>query len=165
MSTITITFDADLLDVSVNEITYQLDTSKPIPNESLVKVFRYGLQRIVNDACGGKDKTDAWKAEKAAERIAAIYSGDIASRATSAESEPPLMFFIREVVRQKLGEVSRKEYKAIASDDQAARRAFILAKFEAASEAAKAAITAQAQVNLDESIAKAKRAKAIDVSL
>lgn len=161
---LTITFDASMLDVTVDGKVYQLDIAKPIPNESLVSIFAYGLQRKVNDACGGKDKDAAKKAELATAKIAAIYDGTIAERVrTAGPAELPIMFYVREIIRSKLGEKSKAEYKALTESD--AKRDYIMAKFEAiADESVKAAILAQAQEKLDAVTAAAKRVKAMEIA-
>lgn len=73
----------------VNERPYTIHGSK-IPTASLVKIIEYGFQRIVNDKCGGSDRTAAQKDEIAVSVINRILDGSIATRRVGAASVDPM---------------------------------------------------------------------------
>lgn len=160
---INIEFDAALGEASVNDVTYQVDLTK-VPNASLVRIFRYGLQRIVNDRCGGADKTDEKKAEIATGMIEAILSGEIAARRAST-GEPAINAYIRKIVRTVLGDESKTKYAAIPSDDQAARGAFLMEAFDAAPAVVQAQITEAATIAMEKDRAEKERAKKVASSI
>lgn len=162
MTTISITFDADVAESVVKGKTYQAKLAE-IPAASLAKIFAYGFQRIVNDKCGGADLTDEKRDELARAQIARILDGSIVHHArTAAEREPAINYYIREVLRKRMGDETRKAYKACEADDRAA---FLMARYEALPEASRTAITALAQAMLDEALASASRVKKIDVTI
>lgn len=156
---ITIEFDATLGEASVNDVVYQVDLTK-VPNASLVRIFRYGLQRIVNDRCGGADKTDEKKAEIATGMIEAILSGEIAQRRAST-GEPAINAYIRRIVRTVLGEKSKAAYAAIPSDDQTARGEYLMAAYDKAPADVAAKILAAAEEAMAKHAAEIVRAKQV----
>lgn len=143
MATITIAFDADVIEATVAEKTFQAALAD-MPNESLRRIFAYGFQRIVNDRTGGKDKDAAAKHKIATDMIERIMSGEIAQRATTA-GEPAINRYIRAVVRKALGEATKAKYDAIPSDDQSARAEFLMSTYTAASDDVRKRIDAAAE--------------------
>lgn len=159
MTTIKIEFDANVAEATVNGKTYQVDLTK-VPNASLVRIFRYGMQRIVNDRCGGADKTDDDKAKTASGMIEAILSGDIATRRASS-GEPALNAYIRKIVRKAMGEASKAKYDAIPSDDQAERATFLMSLFTGAPDDVQAKIMSAAEEAMATDLAERERAKKV----
>ena len=145
---ITIEFDADVAEANVNGKTYQA-TLKDIANAGLVKVFQYGFQRIVNDRCGGSDRTDEQKDELAKGRINDILSGEIAVRASTPGD--PLLRYRRSVVRDYIKRNGSDELKAKYKEDEDGRNALLDSIFDKQDESGQVAI-----------IDMAKKRKAVD---
>lgn len=73
----------------VNGRPYTVHGSK-LPIASIIKAWEYGFQRIVNDKCGGLDKTDADKDRIASATIARLLDGTIAMRRVGTASADPM---------------------------------------------------------------------------
>jgi len=73
----------------VNERHY-VARGAEIPIVSLIKILEYGFQRIVNDKCGGSDRTAKQKDEIASAVIQRILDGSIAARRVGAASADPM---------------------------------------------------------------------------
>ena len=140
MTTIKIEFPVEVGEATVNKKTYQVALNE-IPNASLVKIFSYGLQRIVNDKCGGSDKDDEEKDRLATERIASILDGTVAIRTSRSESDP-LARYIRGIIREHLTGKAKEKYADLA--DTASRYALLDEIFTKQSEDAQNAIRALA---------------------
>ena len=86
---IEIEFDADLVEATCAGKVFQADVTA-MPNESLVRIFKYGFQRIMNDHVNskGSGKTDEAKHEIAVTRRDKIMAGDWASERTAGVSDP-----------------------------------------------------------------------------
>ena len=83
MSTITTNHLA--LSATVNEVVYTLSIDS-LPTATIDKILTYGFQRLVNDKCGGADKSADEKAALAEAMIAKCVSGDWTR--TRIESDP-----------------------------------------------------------------------------
>lgn len=154
MPTFTITIDGPI-GSNVNGVFYPFDVSK-MSNEALAHVFEYGAQRIVNDKCGGKDKTDADKAKLATETVARLAATPYVRRASAGEGDP-LAFYIRQWFRDAFkadpSTDAAKAFKAAKGDD---RNALLEATFDKQTSDAQAAIRAAASVARDRDIAARK---------
>jgi hypothetical protein len=73
----------------VNDRPYMLK-GEEIPIVSLVKIIEYGFQRIVNDKCGGADRSADEKDRIATSVIYRILDGLIAARRVGAASVDPM---------------------------------------------------------------------------
>lgn len=107
---------------------HPLDVSKPT-DEAWLHMLAYGVQRFVNDATGGKDKTAEDKAKIAKEKIEQIEAETFSVR-KSGTGEPPINRFVRAVIRGLLGDKSKEEYKKLPSDD-GSRDDYLMGKFDA----------------------------------
>ena len=73
----------------VNDRPYTVRGDK-LPISSVIKVFEYGFQRIVNDKCGGLDKDAKRKDEIATATINRLLDGTIAMRRVGSVSADPM---------------------------------------------------------------------------
>lgn len=154
-----ITLPSALFDVTIGKRdgikhSFVVDLGK-LPMASINAILTYGIQRIVNDKCGGADKTADEKAEIARKTIERLNDGSIAMRMPRSEGEPEINRFIRAEVRRCLSTESKREYKALAADD---RDDYLDAKFAAVTdEAFKTAIMANAEKALADDMDKRNR--------
>jgi len=105
--------------------------------DTLAAVFTYGARRWMQDHINslakarrddGESVTEKWVNEVIAARLAAAVSGDITSRGQST-SDPMDSFRIkavRAIMKTDAGAPIKKVHDAIPSDDQSARREFLL---------------------------------------
>lgn len=163
-TTITVTVPAGyLFESTVNEITYQFDPAK-MTNAALLYLIEYGAQRVVNDRCGGKDKTAEDKAKIALATIARLESPDFTERAPRGSSDP-IIPYVRNILRESLrssktdtGKALWTEYKA-AKDDAAKRNAILddlFAKQEEPAQANLRKLATDAKAVADKARAEAK---------
>lgn len=109
---IEITFDAEFGEANVADKTFQVELAK-LPNVSLVRIFRYGMQRIVNDRCGGADKTSEEKHAIATDVIAKLLAGEFNRTARTGDPLAKYRKYIRAILRvAKIGGTPVKESKA-----------------------------------------------------
>lgn len=64
---------------TVADKRFILDWDK-LPDNSKDRIIRYGVQRIINDRCGGSDKTEADKHATAQKMVDALVSGELPTR-------------------------------------------------------------------------------------
>lgn len=152
MHTITIEIDANVLESTVAGKVFQLQLADA-SNDGLVKVLRYGFQRLINDGCGGSDKTEADKHLIAEKRVAAVRDGSIAYRARTESDDEHAAYrrFIRDLIRRAI-KPSKTVFAAYKAADD--RNAFLDELFAKQSDDKQAAIIKQAKKLLDESSVK-----------
>lgn len=149
-----------MLESTVNEVLYKFDPWA-MPAAALLHVLEYGAQRIVNDKCGGNDKTPEKKAEIARASITRLTTAPYVRRAVRGASVEPIVRFIRDVLRGIMSD-SRfadraKEYKALKEAE--AREEYLDAWFESLDPAFKSRVESAAARALAKSEAdKAERA-------
>lgn len=151
----------------VNDVGYQAPLDR-MTNDALLHVFEYGMQRIVNDKTGGKDKTDADKAEAANAMIARLTAEQYVRRKIGLGAVDPIVRFTRDILRGllKKPQLAKRaaEYKAFS--EAADREAYLDDWFATSPKEFADAVTAAAQDALAEAQAAAKRkAKLIDTLL
>ena len=112
---ITIVLDSAILESTVAGKVFQADASK-MDNAGLAKVLRYGFQRIINDGCGGSDKTESDKHAIAEKRVASVMDGSIAERATRGTADEHAAY--RKELNELLnGIIKQKDSKAKANQE------------------------------------------------
>lgn len=151
----------------VNDRGYQAPLEK-MTNDALLHVFEYGMQRIVNDKTGGKDKTDADKDEAARAMIDRLTAESYVRRKIGQGAVDPIVRFTRDILRGLLKRpqlaTRAAEYKAFS--EAADREAYLDDWFATAPKEFAEAVTTAAQDALAEAQAQAKRkAKLIDTLL
>lgn len=103
-----------LLDVTVAGRTTQVRLGN-LPFVAIEKVLRYGMQRLVNDKCGGSDRTDEEKHKLADEIVARLKAGEV-GRAPGAPKADAVTAEARKLIFKALPEAARKKL-TVAADD------------------------------------------------
>lgn len=109
----------------VNDRPYTVHGHK-IPLSSVLRIFEYGVQRVINDRCGGSDKTAEQKHELAQSMVRRIIDGELGVRSNAAAGVDPFVSFMR---REMLSYFNKTQKKALAEMDSDARIAAIDAAF------------------------------------
>jgi len=97
---------------TVNDRTYTLP-GHAMPIASIIRAFEYGFQRIVNDKCGGADKTDEEKDRIASLQVGRLATGEIAERATRGTGVDEFTEYARRTMLGLLAKPKRKELAAM----------------------------------------------------
>ncbi len=131
MTTLKITLPASIEFAKRNGATVTVDPSK-LHESILADLFTYGLrQKVFDSASGNPEKAESTTAMT--QCIEKLNSGDWTIRNAAAASDPLDSYRIQ-VVRKLMASGNsdkvRAAYEAIPSDEQAARRAFILSVAE-----------------------------------
>lgn len=164
---ITITVpDGYLATAVVNDKPYHPTLAK-MTNAALLHVFEYGLQRIVNDKTGGKDKTADDKHAAAVAMVERLEAEEYKRRAVGIGVDP-IMRHVRSILRDLLKRpefaAKQKEYKAFG--EAADRDAYIDDWFDNMPDALATRIREAAAGLLAEAEARRKReAKLVDALL
>lgn len=139
---ITITIpDGYALGSNVNDVWYPLPVAE-MTNDAWLHILEYGSQRIVNDKCGGKDKTPADKAKIATAKVEAFKANPYIRRASAGEGDPLISYirqYFRDAFKADPSTDSAKAYKAAKGD---ARNDLLDDLFDKQSPDAQAAIRA-----------------------
>lgn len=135
-----------------------------MPENAIIKIFEYGVQRIFNDKVGGADTSAVEKADKVRELIEAFTRGEIRAARTGASVDPVLArahAIIRPAVKKAIG---AEAWKALSEDERAEKLAAV---FDAQPDATKDALFARANEELarEAEERKARAALSIDVNL
>lgn len=100
---------------TVADKRFILDWDK-LPDTSKERIIRYGVQRIVNDRCGGADRTVEEKHELAAKMVEALVTGTVPARGNGGV-DPILVETRRLALKAWLAKDSKREKP----DDKTAR--------------------------------------------
>jgi len=115
------------------------------PENAIIKVFDYGIQRIFNDKVGGLSLDAAETKVRA--RVAEFAEGKIRKSRTSGEKVSDLAIEVRRMILVSIkASLSKEAWKALSEEERADKAD---EQFEAQSEKVQADILAKAQANLD----------------
>lgn len=123
--------------------------------EIIAQLVMHGATQKIGDAAAGKDGADAMKAMDAV--MVALANGDW-GRTRGGAGEDPVMRYVRQILREKMSDATKAEYKALAQED---RDDFLDAKFAALADDVQARVkdAAEARKKIDdEAKAAAKKA-------
>lgn len=127
-----------VVEMKIQGVAKEIETGE-FPQETINAWLTYGARRWFQDSINslakqardnGQDIDEAWVQDTYMERLNAALSGKLSTRKAATESDPLDKYRIS-VLRQAMrddpdGELST-EYGKIPSDDQAGRKAFLLA--------------------------------------
>lgn len=105
-----------------------------LPANSQDRIIRYGVQRIINDRCGGSDRTEAEKHDIAQKMLDALKSGELPTRGSGGDN-PVLVESRRLALKAWLGtkdQAKAKDRAAAFKDMEAADKQALADKIIAA---------------------------------
>lgn len=146
-----VTLACEISDVTLN--------GEPVAPAGVEHLLTFALQSFQDAYAGAADRADA--VERHTAKLARVIAGTIGTH-TRGEAEPAINRYIRAECRRVLSAAAKAEYKKLAPD---ARDDFLDAKFAAAPDATRNAITALAQARLDADIAAEKRTAALRTTI
>ncbi len=131
------------------------------PTDIIAQLAMHGAIQKIGDAAAGKEGNDALIAMNAV--IDTLKAGDW-GRTRGGTGEDPVLRYVRAILREKMSDATKAEYKALAPED---KDDFLNAKYEGLAEEMRDRIyvAAQARKKIDDDAKKAAKALATDLSI
>jgi hypothetical protein len=120
----TIELPSSILSSTIAGKEFAVDMAK-MPNNALVKLLAYGVQRQFNDGCGTKEDSAETKQGVGMARIEAFYRGEIAKRSTGVNAQEAAEIFVAEAL---LRNKDKAAFKAMSDEDRVAAVESIIEK-------------------------------------
>lgn len=144
------------LECNISDVTLN---GKPVAERGVHHLLNFALQSLQDAYAGATDMADAIERHRA--KLARIVAGTIGVRESGA-GEPAIARYIRAECRRVLSAIAKADYKKLAPE---ARDDFLDAKFAAAPDATRDAITALATARMDADLAAEKRTAALRTTI
>lgn len=157
---VTLAIEPFLNDDNQPEVRVILD-DRELPQASVDHLFTFALQSL-QDAYAGAESLDeaigAWEKKRAK-----LYEGTLGVR-NGAGGEEPYMRFVRDIIRTKMDDAKKAEYKAIKGDSDA-RTEFLDNIFDSMPEEKQARVVDAAKAMLAEEVRAKAAAKALSADI
>lgn len=129
-------------------------TTTGLSSEIVAQLVAHGLTQKVGDAAAGKSGKDARDAMQAV--IDTLNAGDWGRTRGGGSGEEPWMRYMRRLLRERMGEETKAEYKELAPED---RDEFLNGKFAALPDETRAKVEAAAKRAMEIDLEAKKAAK------